>query len=464
MRAIPRLVLACIFALPIWLGIGLILISPTVDAQDEQPLVIVTNVDGPITPVVARYLHRAVKRAERDDAAVLIIKLNTPGGLSTAMDNIVDDIVRSDVPVVVYVSPINARAASAGVYITYASHIAVMAPSTNIGSASPIITGSSGNITTDETLERKVMNDAIARITNLAELRGRDVEWAVSAVKDAANITSQQALDLGVIDLIEPDLTALLADINGRTVTTEAGQVTLNTTNARIDEVNLGLIERLMQLLAEPTLAYLLVSFGLLALYIELSNPGLGVPGIFGGIALLLGLLGLGSLPVAWVGLGLMVLAFALFIADLFVPSLGMLTIGGLISFVIGSNILIAEGSPSDLQVPQPIVYTMTACLAVAAALLGLSVLRVQFRRTKTGKAGMIGQVGVARTRLAPQGMVLVFGEIWTATADDSPIEEGENIAVTAVNGLALTVRRATSEEVIAAMDVGDRRAVIPVR
>jgi membrane-bound serine protease (ClpP class) len=308
------------------------------------------------------------------------------------------------------------------------------------------------------------MNDAIARITNLAELRGRNVEWAISAVKDAANITSQQALDLGVIDLIEPDLTTLLADINGRTVTTEAGQVTLNTANARVDEIDLGLIERFLQLLAEPTLAYLLVSFGLLALYIELSNPGLGVPGIFGGIALLLGLLGLGSLPVAWVGLGLMVLAFALFIADLFVPSLGMLTIGGLVSFVIGSNILIAEGSPRDLQVPQPIVYTMTACLAVAAALLGMAVVRVQFRRTQTGKAGMIGQVGVARTQLAPDGMVLVFGEIWTATAVDSPIEEGENIAVTSVNGLALTVRRATAEEVVASIDTGDRRAVIPVR
>jgi membrane-bound serine protease (ClpP class) len=463
-RAVPRLVLALICAFPIWLGIGLILISPTADAQSDQPLVMVADIDGPITPVIARYVHRAVDKANDRSAETLVITLNTPGGLSTAMDDIVDDIVRSDVPVVVYVSPINARAASAGVYITYASHIAVMAPSTNIGSASPIMTGSSGNITTDETLERKVMNDAIARITNLAELRGRNVEWAVSAVKDAANITSQQALDLGVIDLIEPDLTTLLADINGRTVTTEAGHITLNTTNARVDEINLGLIERFLQLLAEPTLAYLLVSFGLLALYIELSNPGLGVPGIFGGIALLLGLLGLGSLPVAWVGLGLMVLAFALFIADLFVPSLGMLTIGGLVSFVIGSNILIAEGSPRDLQVPQPIVYTMTACLAVAAALLGMAVVRVQFRRTQTGKAGMIGQVGVARTRLAPDGMVLVFGEIWSATSPEAVIEVGEHVAVTAVNGLSLDVRPATAEEVIASVDTGDRRAIIPVR
>jgi membrane-bound serine protease (ClpP class) len=463
-RAVPRLVLALICAFPIWLGIGLILISPTVDAQSDQPLVMVADIDGPITPVIARYVHRAVDKANDRSAETLVITLNTPGGLSTAMDDIVDDIVRSKTPVVVYVSPINARAASAGVYITYASHIAVMAPSTNIGSASPILTGSSGNITSDETLERKVMNDAIARITNLAELRGRNVEWAISAVKDAANITSQQALDLGVIDLIEPDLTTLLADINGRTVTTEAGQITLNTTNARVDEINLGLIERFLQLLAEPTLAYLLVSFGLLALYIELSNPGLGVPGIFGGIALLLGLLGLGSLPVAWVGLGLMVLAFALFIADLFVPSLGMLTIGGLVSFVIGSNILIAEGSPRDLQVPQPIVYTMTACLAVAAALLGMAVVRVQFRRTQTGKAGMIGQVGVARTRLAPDGMVLVFGEIWSATSPEAVIEAGEHVAVTAVNGLSLDVRPATAEEVIASVDTGDRRAIIPVR
>jgi membrane-bound serine protease (ClpP class) len=413
---------------------------------------------------MARYLGRAINRAEDKSAQVLVIEMNTPGGLGSAMDDIIDDILQSKVPVVVYVAPINARAASAGVYITYASHIAVMAPSTNIGSASPILTGSSGNITTDETLGRKIMNDAIARITNLAQLRGRNVDWAVKAVRDADNITSQEALDLGVIDLIEPDLESLLAEINGRTVTTESGVVTINTANARIEKVKLGIVGEFLQLLADPTLAYLLVSFGMLGIYLELSHPGISVPGIFGAISLLLGLLGLDSLPVAWVGLALMMLAFVLFVLDLFVPSFGLLTIGGLLSFVIGSNILIGEGSPKDLQIPRYLTYTMTACMAAVAALLGMIVLRGQFRGKKRGAAGLVGQVGLVRTTLDPEGMVLVFGEIWTAVAADAPVNAGEHVTVEAVHGLKATVRRSTEAEIANSTNRGDSRAVVPVR
>jgi membrane-bound serine protease (ClpP class) len=464
MRAVLRVLTAAFYALPVWVGLLLLCISPLAGAQEARPLVVVAEIDGAITPYIARYVDQAVERAEDKNAQLLVIEMNTPGGLGSAMDDIVDDILQSKVPVAVYVSPINARAASAGVYITYASHIAVMAPSTNIGSASPIMSGTSGNDITDRTLSQKMMNDAIARITNLAQLRGRNVEWAVKAVKDADNITSQEALDLGVIDLIEPDLDALLADVNGRSVALESGTVTVNTANARIDRFDLSLIGQFLQLLADPTLAYLLVSFGMLGLYIELSHPGVSVPGIFGGIALLLGLLGLGSLPVAWVGLALMVLAFGLFILDLFVPSLGLLTIGGLISFVIGSNILIGEGSPEDLQVPREITYTMTACLAAAAALIGLVVLRSQFRRTRTGKAGMVGQVGVVRSELNPDGMVLVFGEFWSARALDPPVPAGEHVTVERVDGLRLEVRRATAAEIAHATSTGDRRAVVPVR
>ena len=191
MRAILRLVAASIYAIPVWVGLALLLISPLAGAQEPRPLVVVAKIDGPITPYIARYVDHAIDRAEERNAELLVIEMNTPGGLGSAMDDIIDDILGSTVPVAVYVAPINARAASAGVYITYASHIAVMAPSTNIGSASPIMSGTSGNITTDETLSRKMMNDAIARITNLAQLRGRNVEWAVKAVKEADNITSQ---------------------------------------------------------------------------------------------------------------------------------------------------------------------------------------------------------------------------------------------------------------------------------
>jgi membrane-bound serine protease (ClpP class) len=465
MRAILRLFTASIYALPIWAGLLLLLVSPFASsAQEDRPLVVVAEIDGAITPYMARYIDQAVERAEDKGAVLLVIEMNTPGGLGSAMDDIIDDIIQSKSPVAVYVSPINARAASAGVYITYASHIAVMAPSTNIGSASPIMSGTSGNDITDRTLSEKMMNDAIARITNLAQLRGRNVEWAVKAVKEADNITSQEALDIGVIDLIEPDLDALLADVNGRQVNLQSGPVTLTTANARIDRFELSLIGQFLQLLADPTLAYLLVSFGMLGLYIELSHPGVSVPGIFGGIALLLGLLGLGSLPVAWVGLALMALAFGLFILDLFVPSFGLITIGGLLSFIIGSNILIGEGSPEDLQVPREITYTMTACIAAAAALIGLVVLKGQFRRTRTGKAGMVGQVGIVRSDLNPSGMVLVFGEHWSARAIDQPIPAGEHVTVERVDGLRLEVRPATAAEIAQATESGDRRAVVPVR
>ena len=295
-------------------------------------------------------------------------------------------------------------------------------------------------------------------------MRGRNVDWGVSAVRDAANITAQQALDLGVIDLVEPDLASVLTAINGMTFTTSAGTATINTTNARIDRIGLSYLENFLQFLANPTLAYLLVSFGMLALYVELSHPGIGFAAIGGVIALLLGLLGLGSLPVAWFGLGLMALSFVLFVADLFVPSLGMLTIGGLISFLIGSNILIAEGSPDGLRVPEEVVWTMTICLAVFAAALGLLVIKGQLRRTVTGKTGMVGMVGTAQADLDPDGIVLVFGELWKATATGDNIKRGEHVAVEQINGLSIRVRRATSAEIASTEEVADRRAVIPVR
>ncbi|HEX3301410.1 MAG TPA: nodulation protein NfeD [Thermomicrobiales bacterium] len=462
MGAIPRLIATLVCTVAV--GLALSLIVPATHAQSDQPIVVVAKMDGPITPVMARYINRAISRAEDRSASALVIEMNTPGGLSSAMDDIIDDILQSKVPVIVYVSPANARAASAGVYITYASHVAVMAPSTNIGSASPVMTGSTGNAESDATMKKKVTNDAVARITNLAQLRGRNVEWAVSAVEDAANITSQQALDMHVIDMIEPNLDQLLADVNGRTVNLASGPVTLNTANAQIQTVDMGWLEQFLQMLADSTLAYLLVSFGMLGIFIELSHPGISFPGIFGGIALLLGLLGLGSLPVAWGGLAFMALGFVLFVIDIFVASAGLLTIGGLISFLIGSNILISNGAPSDQQIPNYVTWTMTACLAGAALLLGMVVAKSQLRRPKTGKPGMIGQIGVTRTALDPSGMVLVFGELWAATAEQPPIAPGQNVSVTAVNGMSLLVRRATAEEVIAFSDVADRRAVVPVQ
>ena len=302
MGAIPRLIATLVCAVAV--GLVLSLIVPATHAQSDQPIVVVAKMDGPVTPVMARYIHRAISRAEDRSASALVIEMNTPGGLSSAMDDIIDDILHSKVPVIVYVSPTNARAASAGTYITYA------VPHRGHGARRPTsvpprrcMTGSTGNAQSDATMKEKVTNDAVARITYLAELRGRNVEWAVSAVKDAANITSQQALDLHVIDLLEPNLNQLLAEVNGRTVNLESGPFTLNTANAQIQTVDMGFLEQFLQMLADSTLAYLLVSFGMLGTRSSSCRiPGISFPGIFGGIALLLGLLGLGGLP--WPGAG----------------------------------------------------------------------------------------------------------------------------------------------------------------
>jgi membrane-bound serine protease (ClpP class) len=223
-------------------------------------------------------------------------------------------------------------------------------------------------------------------------------------------------------------------------------------------------LEEAIQFLANPTIAYLLVTFGLIALFVELANPGVGIPGLFGLLALVLGLVGLGSLPVVWLGFGLMILAFVLFVVDIFVPSLGLLTIGGLVSFLIGSNILIADGTPDDLQISRAVIWTVTACIALTAIGLGSLILRTQFKKPETGMPAMVGQIGTARTDLNPSGQVLVFGEIWNAESHGEPIATGSIVVVERVAGLKAYVRPATENEQRDLQQIGDRRTVIPVQ
>lgn len=428
----------------------------------------VASIDGAITPVVARYVDRAIEHAEKEGAAALVLEIDTPGGLGSAMDDIVADILASKVPIIAYVEPRGARAASAGVFITYAAHVAAMAPGTSIGSASPVFVGSDGSVGDgSETLARKATNDAVTQIRNLADLRGRNADWAEAAVRDAANISSETALQTGVTDLIAPDLEALLAQVDGRTVTMASGPATLTTAGAQLDRFDMNPVEQLLQTLAEPTLAYLLVSFGLLGLYVELSNPGIGVPGIAGGIALILGLLGLGSLPVEWAGLALILLAFVLFFVDLFVPSLGILTVGGLVSFVIGSNLLVDDGLPEGLRISSSAIGAMTASFALFSVMLGMLALRSQLRRPRTGAGTLLGRIGEVREALDPRGIVFLDGERWTARTEGEPIPVGTVVLVTAVDGITLTVRPATVtelERLPTSAEPGDRRYVVPPR
>jgi membrane-bound serine protease (ClpP class) len=459
------------------LALLLSLLSPVVwpllaRAQDsEPPRVVVAEIDGTITPVMERYVERTIKRAEKDDAAAIVFEMDTPGGLSSAMDDIVRDILESEVPVVVYVAPRGARAASAGVFIAYAAHVAAMAPGTNIGSASPIFVDQSGGASDgNETLRRKVTNDAVSQIVNLAHLRGRNAEWAEQAVREASNVTADEALHLNVVDLVAPNLTTLLDQIDGRTVQLESGPVTLATQGAAIRRLDMTILESLLQLISDPTIAYLLLSLGLLGIYVELSHPGLSLPGVAGGIAVLLGLFALGTLPVNWAAVLLIALAFVLFAADLFVPSFGTLTIGGIVSFVLGSYLLIGADAPPGYEVARPVIWTVTGCLLAFSLFLGAAVLKARLRPPATGKQAMIGNVGTARTALAPSGMVFVDGELWSAmleTGDAADLAAGNPVVVTRVDGLLLTVRPATEADLgfvrqaELRRNVGDRREVI---
>lgn len=344
--------------------------------QASAPSVVVVPLTGAITPPTARFVTSAIAEAERAGAAAVVIELDTPGGLLSSTDEIIRAILASDVPVVVWVGPDGARAASAGVFITYAAQVAAMAPSTRIGSASPVsLTGEM-----DETMRRKVTNDAVSQIRTLADLRGRDATWAEAAVRDAANVTAAEALRLGVVDLLASDVPTLLTDIDGRTVSTASGPVTLATSGAETIGSEMGWLDQLLAVLADPTIAYILLSLGGLGLFLELSNPGVTFPGVFGGISLLLGLYGLGTLPVNWAGVGLIAFSFLLFVVDLFVPSLGTLTIGGLVSFVLGSYLLLGSNAPPGLAIAPAAIWTLAlllvAVFALVAVLAGKTVLR----------------------------------------------------------------------------------------
>jgi membrane-bound serine protease (ClpP class) len=456
------------------LGLLGILLPTTADAlanvqSNDRPEIDVVELDGTITPVMARYIDRAIGSAEADGRSAVVLEMDTPGGLSSAMDDIIRDVLESEIPVIVYVAPRGARAASAGVYITYAAHVAAMAPGTNIGSATPVSLG--GDDDDEETaMDRKVVNDAVAQIVNLANLRGRNAAWAEDAVRNAVNITADEALSLGVIDTVAPDLDTLLTEIDGRQVTMADGSTAaLRTANARLHDVGMNPLEGLLQLLADPTIAYILLSLGSLGLFLELSNPGTLVPGTVGALCLLFGLFALGTIPVNWAGLLLMALGLVLFVADVFLPSLGLLTVGGVVSFVVGSFLLIDDNAPPGYDLPAEVIWTVTACFVVLFVLLGLSVLRAMRRRPVTGRSALIGMVGTVKIGIEPTspGQVFVDGERWKAILAEgsAAIAAGTSIVVTKADGLTLSVRPATAGETAEDVErrAGDRRTVIPV-
>ncbi|GBD17629.1 hypothetical protein HRbin27_00113 [bacterium HR27] len=428
--------------------LGLALLIQNTAAIGER--VYLLEVDGPITPVMADYVARGIDEAARNGAEAVVIRLDTPGGLSSAMDDIVQDILQSPVPVIVYVAPEGARAASAGVFITYAAHIAAMAPATNIGSASPVLIGQDGQPTeTDDTMQRKVVNDAVAKIRSLAERHGRNADWAEQAVREAVNITAEQAAALGVVDLVAPSLDALLDAVDGRTITTSAGEVTLRTRDAEVVTVGMTTLERFFQMLSDPNIAYILLSLGMLGLFFELANPGSILPGVLGGILLLLGLYALGTLDVNWTGVLLMGFAFLLFLIDLYVPTHGVLTLGGIISFALGSLLLLQSPANPAFQLSRAVIIAVTGTVAALFLILVYLVARAHARRPATGKEALIGARAIVRRALEPEGMVFVEGELWRARSLSGPIPAGQTVRVVGLEGLVLLVEPLTEETAV---------------
>ena len=401
----------------------------------------VLHVKGTINPVLVDYIKRGIDRAEEDNAIACIIQLDTPGGLDTAMRDIVKDIVNAQVPVVVYVSPSGARAASAGVFITMSAHIAAMAPNTAIGAAHPVAIGTEGEAKMSEAMEEKVVNDAAAYIRSIASAHGRNMEWAEKAVRESVSATEQEALKLNVIDMVAPDLNALVSQLDGRQVTMLNGSVvTLHTQGATINHVKMNTIEDFLYVISDPNIAYILLSLAMLGLLVEISHPGLIFPGMVGGICLLLAFYSLGMLPVNYAGVLLIVLAFGLFIAEVFTPAFGILTAGGITSLIIGSLILY-KGGPL-FQIDPRLIATVTICIGGLIAFVVSQVIKAHRRQASTGKEGLIGKTAIVKVALEPEGMVFLNGERWTAISKTGQVNPGEEVIITKVDGLKLWVTK----------------------
>lgn len=386
----------------------------------------------------ADYLMRAHADAVQANAGAFVVLLDTPGGELQATRDITSTLLNSPIPVIVYVYPSGARAGSAGVFITVAANIAAMAPGTNIGAATPI-SGDGQDIPQD--LRRKVMNDTIAYAKTIAEQRGRNKDWVVKAVTEAASITEQEALGNKVIDIVVSSPQELLTAIDGRTVkVTGDKKITLRTKGAPFQETPKTWRETLLMFLAHPNVFYILMLLAIYGILGELQNPGATFPGVIGAIALLLALYAASVLPVNTLGVALILLAFVLFVAELFTTSHGVLTAGALISFAIGSIILFQSDSPV-FRVSFWLIGSMTTLTGVAFVWVAYSGIRAQFRRKVSGQERLVGMIGRARTKLEPEGTVFVDGTLWRAVALDPPIEAGEQVRVDRVEGLTLYVR-----------------------
>ncbi len=409
---------------------------PVVAAPAQQKTIYLIKIDAPITPVVAEYIIKSIDTASQAKAEAIIIELDTPGGLVDSMREIVKKMISADVPVVVYVAPPGARAASAGVFITLAANIAAMAPSTHMGAAHPV--QMEGKM--DKTMEAKVVNDLAAMVRGIAERRGRNVKWSEDAVRKSVSITETEALKAQVIDLIEPDVSSLIKAINGRTVALDIGKKTLATNGAEVREINMGFRYRLLEIISNPNIAYILMILGFYGLYFELSNPGAIFPGVAGAICLILAFYALHTLPINYAGLMLIILGIGLFIAEAFITSHGVLGVGGTISMLLGSLMLIDSSSPA-LRISWIVIIPAVALSALLFIITVTVAVRVYREKSNTGKEGLINMQATAKTDIHKEGQVFIRGEYWSAWSDE-PVQKGETVTVLSVIGLKLKVKK----------------------
>jgi len=461
------------------LGVALL-----VRADQEERIAVVLGVSDAIGPATNDYIHRGLEQAAEKNATVVILRLDTPGGLDTSMRNIIRDIIASPVPVILYVAPSGARAASAGTYMMYAAHIAAMAPGTNLGAATPVQIGGFPDMApssspdeaegdrdegddgeeggdkegegdkgkdTDrskarkkpvpggaDAMTRKMVNDAVAYIRSLAEMRGRNAEWAEKAVREGASLSSEQALQEGVIDIIASDTGDLLAKVDGWNVLVNGKFVTLDTDNLVMETIEPDWRTELLAVITNPNIAYILMLLGIYGLFFELANPGYVLPGVVGAICLLLALYSLQVLPVNYAGLGLIILGIVFMVAEIFAPSFGALGIGGIIAFVVGSVILF-DTDGTDIRVAIPIIAAVT----IVSSAFFLVALRLVFSAHRkpvvTGAEEMLGSIGQVLEDFEERGRIHIHGETWQARSGN-PVKRGDRVRVTAIEGLVLHV------------------------
>ena len=395
-------------------------------------------IDGVISPVTVRLVETALTRAQNERAGALVILLDTPGGLERSMRLICQRLLNAEIPVIVYVAPTGARAASAGVFITMAAHVAAMAPATNIGAAHPVAVG--GGV--DKESMKKVENDAAAFARTIATERGRNAEWVEKAVRQSVSITEREAVKLKVVDLVADSVPDLLDKIDGRSVKTARGSVTLQTKGAAVTAIEIGFRDRVLNVITDPNVAYILMMLGMLGLFFELSTPGAILPGVIGGISLILAFFAFQSLPINYAGLLLILFGIALFVAEISVVSHGVLAIGGIVALSLGSLMLFDAPEVGFRVSWWVILPTIGATAGVLLFVLTAGV-RALRSRSPVGAPALVGQTGVARGPLSPEGQVLVHGELWRAVVRGAPVDEGARVRVVDVNGLTLTVEKA---------------------